>query len=110
MCPQAEHSESGLPLSSCHSGQSGQFSRVAKNWQLQEAKNQFSTVVEKALTDGYQVVTRHGQPAVVVMSMEDFRKLKPRAQSLARFLADSPLTDLGGPPKRQRDLPRKVTL
>ncbi len=83
---------------------------MAKNWQLQEAKNQFSTVVEKALTDGYQVVTRHGQPAVVVMSVEDFRKLKPRAQSLSRFLADSPLRDLGNLPRRQRDLPRQVLL
>lgn len=83
---------------------------MAKNWQLQEAKNQFSTVVEKALTDGYQVVTRHGQPAVVVMSVEDFRKLKPRAQSLSRFLADSPLRDLGDLPRRQRDLPRQVPL
>ena len=83
---------------------------MAKNWQLQEAKNQFSTVVEKALTDGYQVVTRHGQPAVVVMSVEEFRKLKPRAQSLSRFLADSPLRELGALPRRQRDLPRHVPL
>ena len=83
---------------------------MAKNWQLQEAKNQFSTVVEKALTDGYQVVTRHGQPAVVVISVEDFRKLKPRAESLSKFLAASPLRDLGAAPNRQRDLPRKISL
>ena len=83
---------------------------MAKNWQLQEAKNQFSTVVEKALTDGYQVVTRHGRPTVVVMSVDDFRKLKPCAQSLSRFLADSPLRDLGDLPRRQRDLPRRVPL
>jgi prevent-host-death family protein len=83
---------------------------VAKNWQLQEAKNRFSTVVEKALTDGYQVVTRHGQPAVVVMSVEEFRKLKPRAQPLSRFLADSPLRSLGDLPRRPRDLPRQVPL
>jgi len=83
---------------------------VAKNWQLQEAKNQFSTVVDKALTDGYQVVTRHGQPAVVIMAVEDFRKLKPHRQSLVDFLADSPLGALGDLPKRQRDVPRKVTL
>jgi len=83
---------------------------VAKSWQLQEAKNQFSTVVEKALTDGYQVVTRHGQPAVVVMSVEEFRKLKPRAQPLSRFLADSPLGALGNLPPRSRDLPRKIDL
>ena len=83
---------------------------MAKSWQLQEAKNQFSTVVDKALTDGYQVVTRHGQPAVVVLSMEEFRKLRPRKESLVRFLADSPLRDLGEAPKRQRDLPRKFSL
>lgn len=97
-------------LSACQSGQSGQIDRVAKSWQLQEAKNQFSAVVEKALTDGYQVVTRHGQPAVVVMSMEEFHKLKPRAQSLSRFLADSPLRELGELPQRPRDLPRQVPL
>lgn len=83
---------------------------MAKSWQLQEAKNQFSTVVEKALTGGYQVVTRHGQPAVVVMSVEEFRKLKPRAQPLSRFLADSPLGALGNLPPRTRDLPRKIDL
>ncbi len=83
---------------------------MAKSWQLQEAKNSFSTVVEKALTDGYQVVTRHGQPTVVIMSVEEFRKLKPPRQSLVDFLADSPLHTLGELPKRPRDLPRKVTL
>jgi antitoxin Phd len=83
---------------------------VAKNWQLQEAKNQFSTVVEKALTDGYQVVTRHGQPAVVVMSVEDFRKLMPHSKPLSRFLAESPLQALAEMPRRSRDLPRSVDL
>ena len=83
---------------------------MAKNWQLQEAKDQFSSVVEEALTNGYQVVTRHGQPAVVIMSIEEFRRLKPRTRSLSRFLADSPLRDLGELPPRPRDVPRKVDL
>jgi prevent-host-death family protein len=83
---------------------------VAKNWQLQEAKNQFSTVVDKALSDGYQVVTRHGLPTVVVMSVEDFRKLQPRDKSLSAFLADSPLGALGAAPRRQHDAPRKAPL
>lgn len=83
---------------------------MAKNWQLQEAKNQFSTVVERALTDGYQIVTRHGRPAVVVMSVEEFRRLKPHAQPLSRFLADSPLRNLDALPPRARELPRKVRL
>jgi prevent-host-death family protein len=81
-----------------------------KTWQLQEAKDQFSTVVEQALTDGFQLVTRHGKPAVVVVSVEEFRKLHPPRQPISRFLARSPLRNLGGTPTRQRDLPRKVQL
>lgn len=83
---------------------------MSKTWQLQEAKDQFSAVVEQALTDGFQLVTRHGKPAVVVVSVEEFRKLQPHRQSLSRFLARSPLRNLGGAPGRQRDLPRKVLL
>jgi prevent-host-death family protein len=83
---------------------------VSKTWQLQEAKNQFSTVVERALTAGHQIVTRHGKPAVVVVSVDEFRRLQPRGQPLSRFLAESPLRDLGGGSARQRDLPRKVSL
>jgi antitoxin Phd len=48
-----------------------------KEWQLQEAKNRFSEVVNRALKDGAQTITRHGKPVVVVMSQEDFRRLAP---------------------------------
>ncbi len=83
---------------------------MAKNWQLQEAKNSFSTVVEKALTEGYQIVTRHGEPAVVVMSIEEFRKLKPKDKSLVDFLASSPLSGLAELPARAKDTPRRTKL
>lgn len=83
---------------------------MAKNWQLQEAKNSFSAVVEKALADGYQVVTRHGEPAVVIMSMEDFRKLKPPEKSLVDFLAASPLRQLQELPAPAKDKSRRVRL
>lgn len=43
-----------------------------ETWQLQEAKNKFSELVEHALHDGPQMVTRHGKPAVVVMSAAEF--------------------------------------
>ena len=33
-------------------------------WQLQEAKAKFSELVQKAIDDGPQTVTRRGQPAV----------------------------------------------
>ena len=46
-------------------------------WQLQAAKNRFSEVVNRAITDGAQTITRHGKPVVVVLSQEEYRKLAP---------------------------------
>ena len=39
------------------------------SWQLQEAKNRFSEVVSRALTEGPQTVTRRGTEVVVVVSV-----------------------------------------
>ncbi len=41
-------------------------------WQLQEAKNSLSEVVNRALTEGAQTITRHGKPVAVVVSKEEF--------------------------------------
>jgi antitoxin Phd len=49
-------------------------------WQLQEAKNSLSEVVNRALTEGVQTITRHGKPVVVVLSQEEFRKLAPEKE------------------------------
>ena len=45
-------------------------------WTLQDAKNKFSAVVEAALEGTPQHVTRRGQPAVVVVSAEEFERLR----------------------------------
>ncbi len=55
---------------------------MKNTWQLQEAKNQFSLVVENALTQGPQTVTRHGEPVVVVVAAAEFRKTKARKKSI----------------------------
>ena len=34
-----------------------------RQWKLQDAKNHFSEVVESAMKDGPQEVTKHGEPA-----------------------------------------------
>lgn len=44
-------------------------------WQLQEAKQQLSRVVDLAAEEGPQIVTRHGREVAVVMSMADYRSL-----------------------------------
>ena len=68
-------------------------------WALQDAKNRFSEVVNQALSEGPQVITRHGKDTAVVLSVEDFQQLaKPRG-TLAKFFRTSPLVsaklDLG---------------
>ena len=46
------------------------------SWQLQEAKNRFSAVVEAALTGEPQEVTRRGKPVVVVLAYEEYQRLR----------------------------------
>ena len=44
-------------------------------WSLQDAKNRFSAVVNAALSGEPQTVTRRGSPAVVVLAVDDYRRL-----------------------------------
>lgn len=63
---------------------------MAKIWQLQEAKNHFSEVVECAIKQGAQMVTKHGKPAVVVISAEEYRLLQAPEKSLFSALRECP--------------------
>ena len=46
------------------------------SWQLQDAKNRFSAVVNAALAGEPQQVTRRGEPVVVVVSVEEYERLR----------------------------------
>ncbi|MDA3923683.1 MAG: type II toxin-antitoxin system Phd/YefM family antitoxin [Kiritimatiellae bacterium] len=61
-------------------------------WQIQEAKNKLSEVVDKTLHDGPQVITRRGQKVVVMMSIKDYESILPEQKKLGDFLRDSPLS------------------
>jgi prevent-host-death family protein len=60
-------------------------------WQLQQAKSKFSAVVDQALKQGPQLITRHGVEAVVVLSYQDYRKMLLSRRKLSDFFHDSPL-------------------
>lgn len=68
-------------------------SPIARTWKLQDAKNCFSELVETARRDGPQTVTKHGQPAVVVLAEELFRAMvgNKNETSFAEFIRRSPL-------------------
>jgi prevent-host-death family protein len=62
---------------------------MPRRWQLQEAKNRFSEVVDLSLDEGPQTVTRHGKEIAVILSKADFdRRRRPRRSrgSLLPFL------------------------
>ena len=68
--------------------------RARLNWQLQDAKARFSEVVRRAREQGPQHVTVRGEPAVVVVSEEEFARLaSPRPSIVDRILAGPPWPD-----------------
>lgn len=69
-------------------------------WQLQEAKARFSQVVRKALEEGPQTVTRHGEDVVVVLSAAEFEKMIKPERSLKELLTSMPEVDLELPPRK----------
>jgi len=65
-------------------------------WALQDAKARFSELVRKAKTEGPQRITVHGREEVVVVSVEEYRRVKgePTGLALVKLLQDSPLHDI----------------
>ena len=77
-------------------------------WQVQEAKNRFSEVIDKALAEGPQVVTRHGRPVVQIVAMPGAAVDKQLRldDGFAAFLLSAPhVGDLETAPRRSRKFP-----
>lgn len=76
-------------------------------WQVQEAKNRFSEVIERALRDGPQVVTRHGRPVVQVVAVDaGGRAAGGPDDGFTQYLLDAPKVDaLPAPARRSRRAP-----
>jgi prevent-host-death family protein len=60
-------------------------------WQLQEAKNRFSEVVDKAIKHGPQIITKRGVETVIVLSYAEYRKVILNRKKLSDFFRESPL-------------------
>lgn len=67
---------------------------MGHSWQLQEAKNKLSEVVEKALTDGPQVITKRGVETAIVLSYAEYRRMLSSQKKLSQFFQDSPLAGI----------------
>jgi prevent-host-death family protein len=71
-------------------------------WLLQDAKARLSELVRRVRSEGPQHVTVHGREEVVVISAEDYRRLKggPTGKALIAALQASPDRDIDIEPRR----------
>jgi prevent-host-death family protein len=81
-------------------------------WPLQDAKARFSELVRRVRSEGPQHVTVHGRDEVVVVTAEEFRRLKGdrTGASLIAALQASPYRDTELEPPRERLPVRDVRL
>ena len=79
-------------------------------WRLQDAKARFSELVRKARSEGPQHVTVHGREAVVVLSEDEFKRLKKRKPRFVEFMRSSPLMGVELDLERDKSPVREVDL
>jgi prevent-host-death family protein len=81
-------------------------------WLLQDAKARFSELVRRVRSEGAQHVSVHGQDAVVIISTEEYRRLKGErtGEALIAAMQASPYRDINIEPRRDPLPVRDVVL
>ncbi|MBI3185789.1 MAG: type II toxin-antitoxin system Phd/YefM family antitoxin [Myxococcales bacterium] len=81
-------------------------------WAFQDAKARLSEVARRAMTEGPQLVTVRGRPALVVISQAEFAALNKRKRRppLIELFRHSPIAGERIDLVRSRDTGRRVDL
>jgi antitoxin Phd len=77
------------------------------DWQLTDAKNRFSELMNRALRDGPQRVQRRNE-AVIVLAEEEYERLAGKRPDFKEYLMSGPSfdgLDLSRDPSLGRDIP-----
>ena len=82
----------------------------SQNWTVAEAKAKFSEVIQRAMSEGPQTITRKGRTAAVLVGAEEWQRKTKRVGNLAEFFAASPLRGSRLKARRLKERPRKVNL
>ena len=77
-------------------------------WKLADAKNKFSKVVDMALEEGPQKITRRDN-AVIVVALKEFERLTGKKPGFKHYLKKAPSFD-GLNFKRDDSNPREASL
>ncbi|HWB48406.1 MAG TPA: type II toxin-antitoxin system Phd/YefM family antitoxin [Stellaceae bacterium] len=80
------------------------------DWTVATAKAHLSEVMNRAMSEGPQTITRNGRKAVVVVSAEEWEKKTKRKGTLVEFFANSPLRGSGLDIERIKGRMRPVDL
>ena len=83
---------------------------MKNKWQIQEAKNKLSQLLEEANFHGPQIITKNGVPKAIVLSVIDFNKLQKPREKLTDFLLNSPIHNSGIDLERGLDFGRCIEL
>lgn len=79
-------------------------------WTVADAKSKLSEVINRAISDGPQTITRNGHTAVIVVSADEWNRKTKRNGTLAEFFAESPLRGSGIVIERIKDGVRELEL
>ena len=79
-------------------------------WPVAKAKAQLSAVIDRALKDGPQTITKNGRKTVVVVAADEWERKSKRQGNLAEFLAASLLRGARLPFRRSREKARAIEL
>ena len=79
-------------------------------WQPQEAKGKFSEVVKRALSEGKQGITVHGESMAVLISREEYGCLTHPKPGSVEFMRQSSLLGLVLDTERSSDPTRETKL
>ncbi len=63
-------------------------------WQLQDAKNKLSEVVDTSIVNGPQIITRRGRNTAVLISYDEYQKLTKPSTNLKALLYNSGFHEL----------------
>lgn len=83
---------------------------MKSTWQVQEAKNRLSEVIDQAWKSGRQTITKRHKPTAVLLSIKDYLSLTHPKTSLVDFFLHSPLRGVELDLERVKDYPRKQPL
>jgi prevent-host-death family protein len=81
-----------------------------KTWQLQEAKARLSEVIKQASKEGPQTITMRGEPTAVVISRDEYERIKHPRGSFVDFMRKSPLYGVDIDLKREQTETREADI